>query len=175
MSLGMKIGLGLIGLGIVNLLLGGHFLQSLPLLAVGGIIILVKLFVSGKLDNTIVSVATKVDDYKTSSGSSTTSSGNSSSGSLLSRANSGDTDAMFELANDFISKASPSNEYIVDGLDWMEKAADRGHSEAQFELGSFYKGLEDYDKSFEWLNKSANNGNEKAKQALQELKKITGR
>jgi len=75
---------------------------------------------------------------------------------------------MYELACIYISEAESGGDLIIDALEWMEKAAELDYSEAQFEMASWYKQGGVYEKCSYWLEKAANNGNEKAIKALRQ-------
>jgi len=98
---------------------------------------------------------------------------------LLKKAESGDRATMYELALAYTSKAeSESDEdkkqsFFVDAFGWMEKAAELDHDEAQFEMAVICKFGEDYERASYWLHKSADNGNVKAREALEVLENNT--
>ena len=82
------------------------------------------------------------------------------------KAESGDRNAQFELAEKYFSIGSVDDD--KKGLELLRKAAEQGHAEAQFEYGCAYFfgicGVEQIDmvKAMEWIRKSAEQGYTKA-------------
>ena len=87
---------------------------------------------------------------------------------LLRKANAGDADAMFRVALNY----GPFF-YSQEKMEWYRKAAEHGHSEAQFRLGKGYfngSGVEkDEAEAVKWYRKAAEQGHLGAKIALDEL------
>jgi hypothetical protein len=85
------------------------------------------------------------------------------------KAESGDEEAMLNMVSklSFAGDPDKEEEYDREINYWIEKAANLGNAEAQFELSGVYL-VEKNDKSkgFEWLEKSARNGYTKAKYYL---------
>ena len=56
--------------------------------------------------------------------------------------------------------------------EWWRKAAEQGHSEAQYCLGKYYSKEKQYVEAVKWYCKAAGQGNKSAKEALEKLLKI---
>jgi len=86
---------------------------------------------------------------------------------LQKKAESGDAEAMLQLATALINEEDSDFEVI---FSWIEKAAELGNSQAQFELADIYNNENmpyyNLEKAFDWLKKSAQNGYTKAKHNL---------
>ena len=67
---------------------------------------------------------------------------------------------MYETGNDFVSQD------IYQAQRWYRRAANRGHSEAQYHLGKICMGDKDYQQAIFWLKKSAERDNLLAAQTL---------
>jgi hypothetical protein len=89
---------------------------------------------------------------------------------LEKKAESGDAEAMLQLAYALNKKEDFDASDAEAILSWTEKAAELGNAQAQFELSDIYKSEDtpDYDleKSFNWLKQSAQNGYTNAKHNL---------
>jgi len=73
---------------------------------------------------------------------------------LQRRAESGDTNAMCELAVAYMQ-----NESFEEGFYWFEKAAEAGNSDAQGWLACFYRDEGNFKSAFHYSKLAANNGN----------------
>lgn len=91
-----------------------------------------------------------------------------SSSTLLKKAESGDTEAMLQLAYSYNKNNDLASLEKI--FYWVEKAAKLGNAQAQFELADIYRCENvpyfDMDKSFHWLEQSAQNGYTTAKHNL---------
>ncbi|MCL2386714.1 MAG: hypothetical protein FWC89_04090 [Defluviitaleaceae bacterium] len=90
---------------------------------------------------------------------------------LLARARLGDSTAMYELAMAYDEEAENKGNDVdiyAESLIWMEKAAELDHVSAQVHMFEYYELGGDFEKHFYWLERAAQNGNEKA---IQELKR----
>lgn len=99
---------------------------------------------------------------------------------LLARAKAGDEDAIFEIGKCFYFGEGRSENYRL-ALDYFLKIAESGNAEAQFYVGCIYeqgetenkrafKGVvKNYDEAVKWFSKAAQQGFEKAIQALERL------
>ena len=85
----------------------------------------------------------------------------------------GDIDSMKRLANSYLDGDSDVDEDPEKAAYWMEKAAEAGDSESQFNMGLFYaKGhgvKRDFAKMAEWMGKASENGEEDAEGFLKEF------
>jgi TPR repeat protein len=90
---------------------------------------------------------------------------------LIEKAKAGDANAQFELA-DLISKKNTKGE-SKEAFDWFLKAAQQGHSEAQFRVGKIYLtdclGKPNRQEARLWLERSMQQGNKLAKMALDQM------
>ena len=98
------------------------------------------------------------------------------------------TQSIFDDYSDLLYLKSGKKEYAegekayndkdyAKAYEWWKKAADKGHVNAMYWLGSLYKNgqgvTRDYAKAREWFAKAADKGNEDAKKRLQEIDKLT--
>ena len=69
---------------------------------------------------------------------------------LIVKAESGDVEAQFDLANEYWEKGDYEQAFY-----WYKKAADQGNADTQFNLGlMYYEGqgvLQDYELAFRWF------------------------
>jgi hypothetical protein len=88
--------------------------------------------------------------------------------SVRKKAESGDAEAMFNLAMKLFFASGINNEnYETEANHWIEKAAKLDYADAQFELACIYKDEKnDEATGLRWLKKSAENGHTKAKHNL---------
>lgn len=79
------------------------------------------------------------------------------SNELLKKAESGNTEAMLELAKTYLTGdgVSPNPS---EAMNWIEKAATLGDAEAQAGMADILKGNGDFKSAFEWEEKAANQG-----------------
>lgn len=77
---------------------------------------------------------------------------------LIVKAESGDVEAQFDLAEEYWEKGDYEQAFL-----WYKKVAEQGSVEAQFNLGVIYDNdqgvLQDYELAFHWYKKSADQGN----------------
>jgi TPR repeat protein len=92
------------------------------------------------------------------------------------KANTGDKNAMFELAENYMERTvSEEDPSLMDhGLSWLEKAAELEHPEAQFQLGGWYINTNEDERGFYWIEKAANNGHMEAQRILNEVDEKLG-
>jgi hypothetical protein len=76
---------------------------------------------------------------------------------LRQRAESGDTEAMRELAMAYASGNGIAAD-LDEALSWIERAAYAGNAEAQSEMADICRGENDFTASFEWEQKAATQG-----------------
>lgn len=77
--------------------------------------------------------------------------------SLQVKAEAGDADSQFTLANIFDSgRGAPRNG--AEAMKWYQKAAEQGHVEAQNSLGSIYQAEKRYSEALLWYQKAADHG-----------------
>ena len=81
---------------------------------------------------------------------------------LQKKAESGDTEAMFQLAQRLVEAAigiDDMGEDIMDkAFDWLKKAAELGNAEAQHEMAKGCRSEKDFNGSFQWEQKAAKQG-----------------
>lgn len=75
---------------------------------------------------------------------------------LTQKANQGNADAQFQLANFHFAKNTFEDGQI--GRAWIEKSAHLGHAEAQYYWGAYYHQQFKAKEAFEWYTKSAEQG-----------------
>jgi hypothetical protein len=87
---------------------------------------------------------------------------------LIALAKDGDKDAMFKLANQYVeaSDDGEDSDMMDEAFHWLNEAAEGGHLEAQYTLGSIGSRNEDYDEAFKWFTRAANAGHRDSKTAL---------
>lgn len=104
---------------------------------------------------------------------------------LIEKASAGDADAQYAMGM-WYYKRSPKLPVDIDrkeaapeetkAREWLSKAAEQGHDEAQFRLGMIYKlgkGVEvDYVEACKWFSRSAGQGNKDAKSALKSTRSL---
>jgi hypothetical protein len=87
---------------------------------------------------------------------------------LLKKAESGDANAMYDYALEYMELAKSRDNYDEDRdviMHWIRKAAENGHAKAQRDLAGILR--EDNPKeSFDWLQKAANQGEPEAQHNL---------
>ena len=63
----------------------------------------------------------------------------------------------------------------IEALRWFRKAADKGHTEAMYNIGVYYENgdgvKQDYTEAMKWYRKAADRGDDDAKAALERLEK----
>ena len=72
---------------------------------------------------------------------------------LIRKAESGDTEAMRELAVEYLKKQDLDN-----AIKWIGEAAELGNTEAMAELADVYRKVRRYETAFEWEEKAAYQG-----------------
>ncbi len=86
---------------------------------------------------------------------------------VLPRASGGDVKAQFALGK-ILSKANPAFRDEAKAMLWYRKAADQGHIEAQFQVGTMYAAgrgtAQNYYRASEWLSLAAGLGNHRGAQ-----------
>jgi len=95
---------------------------------------------------------------------------NASIPDLLRQAESGDAEAMLRLVYAYRVKKGINQEDFENAMYWLEKSANLGNAQSQFELSDIYMqedtALCDLEEGFRWLKQSAQNGYTKAKNNL---------
>jgi len=76
---------------------------------------------------------------------------------LHNSAESGDAEAMYELAMSYV-RGDGIEKDPDEAFDWLEKAANLGNAKAQHELADIYREEEDFTEAFQWEQKAAEQG-----------------
>ncbi len=89
------------------------------------------------------------------------------------KAASGDAAAQYALGRRYVTGQAPLAVNPALALAWLTRAAERQHSDAQYDVGMFYKDSSsvprDLERAKQWLAKAAAQGHIKAKVALQDI------
>ncbi|MCK7583204.1 MAG: sel1 repeat family protein [Chromatiales bacterium] len=87
-------------------------------------------------------------------------------------AENGDAEAQYQLGMSFIRSAWQHSEPLamIEAVDWIRKAAEQEHVNAQLMLGALYeKGrglIQDYERAYDWYRRAARQGNALAMERL---------
>ncbi|MBI3900427.1 MAG: protein kinase [Gammaproteobacteria bacterium] len=87
-------------------------------------------------------------------------------------AEAGDANAQFRLAH-MLWDGTAGTRDETQARDWMERAAEQGHRDAQFALGSFYERRNDVRTAAGWYQRAAEAGHNDARNALLRLRQRT--
>lgn len=90
-------------------------------------------------------------------------------------ANAGDPKAQFRMARSALAEQSEngnSEENSNAAIEWLNKAAEQNHAEAQTILGKMSEDDDDRETAMSWYMRAALNGNETARERLADLMKV---